>query len=293
MNVGLFDIRITSEFMDKLKSISVVNNISIAEAEGRASNLLDHLILNIELLEQVDIDFLLRLLNQEWIELEGDPNPLNVFKRLKILFGGWNYSKFHMVQNSFPFCELVEFDCYSINDFETMTNPILYQNGVKSFNFANHLNNKSCLTDKFISNIWKFNPKSLIQIFAGFCIPNLIKILPKLPNNMKFSNGESYKWNSIKLWFSNTTLMIIQRDWDEPLFLKWKLFNFEINNNKLWDIRIAHNDSELYSDWLILSLDNSDLYEFEEFRTFSTEKKLMKLMNCYLSLLETLTVTEQ
>ena len=275
INVGLFDIRITSEFVDKLKSIPVVNNISIAEAEGRSPNLLDHLILDIKLFKQADIDILLRLLNQEWIELEGDLNPLNVFKRLKILFDSGNYSKFKMIQNSFPFCEQVEFTCYFNNkDFETMTNPILYQNGVKSFNFANYSNDKSSLTDKLISNIWNFNPKSLFQQFACICYPkpNLIKILPKLPNNMKYSIGEWHNWNSIKLWFSNTILMIIQSDWDEPLFLKWKLFNFEINNDNLWGIRIAHNDSEPYSDWLILSLDNSDLYGFEEFSPFLTEK---------------------
>ena len=156
---------------------------------------------------------------------------------------------------------------YLSEDLETMTNPMLYKNGVKSFEFYSH---KRCinLSSIFISNIWEIKPESIwikTKRFKCNSESDFFEILKNFPKKMQITFGEGDWDKSVSLSFINTTLKIFQVDKNEFWYFKWKSFIFEFDQKYINDIKFEYLDSDKSSDWLLLSFEYYDKITFEDF----------------------------
>ena len=211
--------------------------------------------------------------NSENFNIDNKINLLNLFKKIYLDFFEVNISNLKLIKQSFPFCTRIRIECLSSKEFETLTNPILYQNGVQLFEFTNYRN---CiyLSNNIISNIKEINPKSVC--FKGKVLYkwklNFIDILSGLPNKMKITFEKSNSYDPISLWFSNTVLKIFQTDRDEYNLFEWKLFKFKIDQNYFKSIKGEYNWTNPNSSWLALRLDNYNQVEFEDFNLISNKE---------------------
>ena len=187
-----------------------------------------------------------------------------------------------VVKRCFPFCKVIEFVFELSEEYEIITNPILYQNGVGSLKFRSYTNTIN-LPDKVISNIKEIKPKSVYfeHKFLYQCKLNFIDILTELPNQMKIT-FEKDKWpEPISLWFSNTVLKIFQNDRDDYTLFKWKSFRFEIKQKYFEDIKGVRHCKDIYSGWLALCLDNYSQVEFEDFKKISDTEQAAEVDRCF------------
>ena len=210
------------------------------------------------------------------------PNHLNLFKNILFFFNQIDYLKFKLIEHSFPFCKNIKFVFELSEEYEIITNPILYQNGVESLSFSSYKNTIN-LSDKVISNINEIKPKSVYLyhrfIFEGKL--NFIDILSGLTNIMKITFKQPEGNNPSSLWFSNTVLKIFQNDRDDFTVVKCKSFTIEIDINYFEDIKEEYRWTDQYSDWFTLRLDKYSQVEFEDFNLISNKEQAAEAVHCF------------
>ena len=203
-----------------------------------------------------------------------------MFKRFEFYFNCKNYLDLKKIKNSFPSWTSIEFNWLRTSeDLEVVTNPVLYQNGVRlfKFDFNNYLID---LSDKFISNILEIKPKSVWLKSNKFEYKtkfNFIDVLSKFPKEMKLTFGNGQWDKPILLRFSNTVFWIFDEDKKKQMFFKWKSFLFQINQENIKDIRIEHHDSDSDLVRLVLHLNNYDKIEIENFEQILIENTITKI----------------
>ena len=216
--------------------------------------------------------------NPEYCNIDCKINLLSLFKKFELSFSYINYSNFKIIERSFPFCKKIDFAFKLSDEYEIITNPILYQNGVQSLKFCGYKNTIS-LSSKFISNIKEIKPKSVYLqnkfLYEGKL--NFIGILSELPTKMKITFGEFYLSEPMSLWFSNTVLKIFQKDRDDFALFEWKSFKIWTDTKYLEYIKGEHHCTDPYSDWLALCLNKYNSIEFEEFSLISNKEQAAEI----------------
>ena len=208
-------------------------------------------------------DEIISILNQN----NNKPSFWQLFERFAFIYSVNDCSNFKLINNSFPFWEKLEFRYYLSRDLEIVTNPMLYQNGIKSLKFISNCKNIH-LSDNFISNIWEIKPKSVLIESGKFEYEkelNFIGVLQKLSSKMKIKLKIGYFERWISLIFSNTVLKISQNDGDNSTFFEWKSFLYEISSDNIKDIKFEDHSSKPDLDWLTLKLRKNFKVEFEDF----------------------------
>ena len=263
-----------SDFINKLQLIESANYLSPEEPPENTQKIIDNVILCFDFyeIEITDIG------NPKLDSDNGEINILSLFNSIWIRYACKDYSKLKQTEQSFPFCWEIEFKVKLSEEYEILTNPTLYKNGVNSLKFSsgNALIN---LSDKFISNIKEIKPRSVFLegrvLYWGKL--NFIDILTELPSKMKITFEKDKGGNSISLWFSNTVLKIFQKDRENFSLFKWKLFKFGIEKRYFKNIKRKHQHTDLYSDWLALRLDNYFHVKFEDFKLISNKEEATEI----------------
>ena len=264
------------EFIKSLESIEATDSLCIEESKKTTSKLIDKIIIKYNWLNSEDTNKIIKLINQEWVQKYSSSDLLKQFKKFKFDIWSNSYSNFKLIKHSFPFCESFKCKLNLSKDLKVISNSLLFQNGVKSFEFYH--NDDIKLYDSFISNIWDIRPKSVwikSQNFKYKSESNLIDVLSQLPNKMKITFGNEIRKFPISLWFSDTILKIYQSDRDNYKLFEWKSFVFVVNQEYLEHIKIALHKSKSDLDWFELSLKSYVKAEFEDFNsTFKLEQCL-------------------
>ena len=280
--IGVFNQDGLIKLVHKIKSSSAASSLYFGENKENTLKLIDKVIIKFKWWVDKQTDEIIELINQNSDKKYDNSGILQFFKRFIFIFRKNDCSKVQLINNSFPFWENLSFDLNSTNDLESVTNPILYQNGIELLELHD-TSNKIHFSDKFISNIWEINPKSVLIESKKFLYKkesNFIDVLLKLPSKMKITLSWRNLNSQISLIFSNTVLKISQNDGDNSSFFEWKSFLYEIHRDNIKNIKFEDHSSEPDLDWLKLRLRNNYKIEFEELNPL-TEEQASKHDNCF------------
>ena len=272
---------LTSYFINKLQLIESANCVYSTETFKNTQKVIENLIMCFEFTKNDDIDKITDFANSKYFHLDSKANLLKYFKTIELFFDEIDYSKLKQVKHSFPFCKEIKFKFSLSKEYEIITNPILYQNGVETLKFESHDRHFN-LSDKFISNIKEIKPKSVyIEHMYSGGKPNFIDILSEFPRKMKITFIKN-KWpEPISLWFSNTVLKIFQDDRDGFTLFEWKSFKFDFRRRFFENTKGEPCCADPHSNLFALSLDNYDKLEFEDFNKISNTKLVAKIDDCF------------
>ena len=271
---GVYNQNEVIELAHKLKSFDAANSLFFEENKENTLKTIHKVIIEYNWRNDEETDEIIELINQKLDKKYSNSNILQLFERFKFIWREIDYSKFQLINKSFPFWENLSFYLKYSRDLEIVTNPILYQNGIGSLELYD-TNNILHFSGKFISNIWEIKPKSFLIKSKNFVYKkesNFIDVLQKLPSKMKIT----FKWGKLylktSLIFSNAVLKISQNDRDNFTIFEWKTFLYEIDRNNIKDIMFEGYSSEPDLDWLKLKLRNNYKIEFEEFNPITKEQ---------------------
>ena len=281
MWIDPYKLLLNNYFINKLQSIESANRFSIEESSENTQKVIDNVIICLYFKEDDNYEEkITNFWDPEYFNFNNKINLLSLFKKFELSFDNINYSEF---KHSFPFCKEITFVLKPTDDYEIITNPILYQNGVESLKFRHYFKNTFNLSAKIISNIKEIKPKS-VYIHHEFLYEgqlNFIDILSQLPTKMKITFVKDAGYIPISLWFSNTVLKIFQNDRDDFTLFEWKSFKFKIGQKYFKYIKGEHYYKDPNSDWLALDLDYYSQVEFEDFKLISNKEQAAEIDHCF------------
>ena len=135
------------------------------------------------------------------------------------------------------------------------------------------------LSERFLSNICRINPKSLWIQNRNFQFngkSNFIDVLTQLPSQMNVTFGGGLWVKPIWLQFSNTVLKLVQNDRDDVMLLKAKSFSYMFNSDYFDSIAVMRNESEPDLEWLALGWEYYHKIEFEDFEPILNKEQFNK-----------------
>ena len=173
--VGVYNQRDIIELEQLFKSIGPAIYLYFEESRENTLNIIENVIVKFNWRNDKEIDEIIELINQKSDKKYCKSSILQLYKRFIFIWREIDCSKLQLINRSFPFWEKLGFDLKYSKDLEIVTNPILYQNGIESFEL-NDTNNILHFSDKFISNIWEIKPKNILIKSENFEYKKRIKL---------------------------------------------------------------------------------------------------------------------